>query len=346
MAGIRSELPVVSAERRAEIALRPLEAGLHDALLDELDFLDDVELAQPPGAGRARAEARVVTWNAERGRALDAASALLGAQRADWLLLTELDRGMARSGQLHTARELAARLGCGYAFGVEFLELGLGDERERARHAGDENDIGQHGAAILSPHPLRDPELVRLERSGRWFDGSLGERRVGGRMAMVATAELAGANVTLASVHLESHSDPEERCAELAVLLDAIERRAPPGAPAVIGGDLNTSSLAREDWVDRERLERSLARSPGRLAQPIPHEPLFLLCERYGYDWQACNRLDVSTHRTPSGRGTLHLDWFLVRGLVAREPEVVAAVDPGTGAALSDHELLSLVVGP
>ena len=348
MTRIRAELPVVSAARRRailELARRPRG---HAELLDELDFLDDVERAPAPGVVPVPAAARVACWNAERGRAFDGACALLAAQRADWLLLSELDRGMARSGQRHTARELAERLGCGYAFGVEFVELGLGSAAERHRHAGAENSVGQHGAAILSQHPLRDPELVRLERSGRWFDGELGERRVGGRMAIVATADLGGIAVTLASVHLESHSDPEERCAELAVLLDVIERRA-PGGPALIGGDLNTSSLTRGEVVDRERLARALERDPERLRAPVRHEPLFSLAERAGYDWRACNRLELSTQRVasppPSARGSLRLDWFLCRGLGVRDPAVVAAVD-ASGEALSDHELLSLVVEP
>jgi endonuclease/exonuclease/phosphatase family metal-dependent hydrolase len=348
MARIRAELPAVSAARRRAILELGLEPQLHAELLAEFDFLGDVECAPGPSAAPSSSSARVACWNAERGRAFDGASALLGVQHADWLLLTELDLGMARSGQRHVARELAEELACGYVFGIEFVELGLGSEAERQRHAGSENLVGQHGAAILSPHPLRDPELVRLEDSGRWFDGELGERRVGGRMAILATADLGGIDLTLASVHLESHSDPEERCAEFAVLLDAIERRA-PGGPALIGGDLNTSSLARADLVDRERLARALERDPDRLRHPVRHEPLFSLAERAGYDWRACNRLELATHRVatpgPSSRGSLRLDWFLCRGLVARDPAVVAAVD-ASGAALSDHELLSLRVEP
>lgn len=348
MGRIREELPVVSASRRRAILELEREPRVHAELLDELDFLDDVECAPPPGVAPAPRSARVACWNAERGRAFDGGCALLAAQRADWFLLTELDRGMARSGQRHLARELAERLGCGYAFGIEFVELGLGSASERHNHAGAENSVGQHGAAILSPHSLRDPELVRLENSGRWFDGELGERRVGGRMAILATAELAGIDLTLASVHLESHSDPDERCAELAVLLDAIERRA-PGGPALIGGDLNTSSLARADLVDRERLARALERDPERLSAPVRHEPLFSLAERAGYDWRTCNRLELSTQRVASAprsaRGSLRLDWLLCRSLGPRDPAVVAALD-ASGEALSDHELISVVVEP
>jgi hypothetical protein len=39
------------------------------------------------------------------------------------------------------------------------------------------------------------------------------------------------------------------------------------------------------------------------------------------------------------------IDWFFSRGLVASDPQTVAAVD-ATGAAISDHEVLTVVIGP
>ncbi len=346
---VHSELPPVSEERRAAMLSLPAEPQVHRDLLAELGFLDDVEVAPPPRARPAAASARVVCWNAERGGELESAALVLAEARPDLLLLCELDCGMARSGQRHTARELSRRLGCGYVFGVEYLELGLGDERERTRCAGQRNRIGYHGAAIASPSPIRAPELVRLERSGRWFDGTLGERRVGGRMALLGSLTLAGIDVTVASVHLESHSDPDERSAQLARLLEAIERRA-PGGPALIGGDLNTSSLSRQEMQDRDRLAAALRDDAQRLRNPVPHEPLFRMAEALGYDWRACNCLNESTQRVRSAdasvRGSLRLDWFLTRGLLASEPTVIAAVAPDCARALSDHEMISLTVEP
>jgi hypothetical protein len=125
---------------------------------------------------------------------------MLAATGAPVLLLSELDQGMARSGQRHATRELASRLGCGYAFGVEFLELGLGDVREREAHAGVENAVGYHGGAILSSSAFVETALVRVERSGRWFDGVLGERRVGGRIAVLCRLSLGGRELAVASV--------------------------------------------------------------------------------------------------------------------------------------------------
>ena len=100
---------------------------------------------------------------------------------------------MARTGNRHTIADLAAALGAGYVFAVEFVELDLGDARERGWFAGETNDAGLHGAGFVSARPLLDPRLLRLENSGRWFDGAFGERRVGGRIAVMAALEIAGA---------------------------------------------------------------------------------------------------------------------------------------------------------
>jgi len=289
----------------------------------------------------------VVAWNAQRCRDPEGSAAMLRATGAGILLLSELDRGMARSRQRHTARELAARLGHGYAFGVEFLELGLGDARERETHAGEENALGYHGGAILSSRALGEPTLVRVERSGRWFDGALGERRVGGRVAVLCTLPVGARLVAFASVHLESHSDPDERAEQLEAVFAALDRFA-PGAPALAGGDVNTHSLGRAELADRELLSRALAADPRRLAEPIAYEPLFALAERRGYDWRGCNALGTSTERRTRGgasaRGTLVLDWFFARGLEVSEPAVIDASDPATGAALSDHEAIAVTI--
>ncbi len=123
----------------------PSTREAHAALLAELPFLEDVEQSPPPQGAAPGRPLRIVCWNAERGRRLAASAELLGGQRADVYLLSELDRGMARSAQRDTARELARRLDCGHVFGVEFLELGLGDAAERERHAGEHNEVGYHG---------------------------------------------------------------------------------------------------------------------------------------------------------------------------------------------------------
>jgi endonuclease/exonuclease/phosphatase family metal-dependent hydrolase len=290
-----------------------------------------------------------VAWNVERGRFPEAAAARLRAAGADAALLSELDVGMARSGQIHAARALAGALGMGFAFGVEFLELGLGNTEERERCAGALNAVGYHGGALASAQHLERPALVRLDAGGAWFDGLRGERRIGGRVALLASLRVAGVAVTLASVHLESHGDPAERDAQTGALLAALERYA-PGAPALVGGDFNTHSLGRAELLDREALARAVRADPARFGEPWRHEPLFARLEGAGFGWRRCNLARTATERRRraggSERGTLHLDWLFARGLEVSDPEVLPGLDPATGAALSDHEALALTIRP
>jgi len=314
--------------------------------------LRQTEFVEPPQTIPPAEEVRVLFWNAERGRYLDESAVLLAGQGAAINLLCELDFGMARSFERHTARELADRLGQGYAFAVEFLELGLGDEREQARHAGEHNAHGFHGSAILSPHRLGDPVLIRLERDGHWFvgeggdRGGRGERRVGGRIAQAATLTIAGTPVVFAVVHFESHSDPDHRAGQMTDLLQAIESYA-PGTPAIIGGDFNTSSAPRATAKRPGGLDSLLAEDPDRLMQPMRHEPLFAVARDAGFDWKGCNdgkqtqRLRDGEPERPLGR----IDWFFARGLAVSEPVTIPAVD-AAGHAISDHDALAVTVRP
>jgi endonuclease/exonuclease/phosphatase family metal-dependent hydrolase len=342
-----SASPVLSVARRAAMLALPPEPALHERLQAELALLHRVEVEPLPAPATPLVAARVVAWNAERGGAPEAAAALIRGAGAHVVLLSELDVGMARSGQLHAARALCGRLGMGFAFGVEFVELGLGNAEERHRCAGHENDVGCHGGAIASLRPLERPALARLDGGGDWFDGRRGERRIGGRIALLATLRLGDVAVSLASVHLESHAGPELRDAQVRALLEALERYA-PRAPALLGGDFNTHSLGLAELEDRAALARALRADPTRLAAPERHEPLFARLEAAGFDWRACNPVGVSTERrrlaAGSERGTLRLDWLFARGLAVSGPEVRAAVDPSTGAALSDHEALAVTI--
>jgi len=310
------------------------------------DVFEQVEVAPPPAPRPAPdAPCRIAFWNVERCKHVEASARLLGGLDAAACLLCELDVGMARSGQAHTPRELARRLGTGAAFAVEFLELGLGDAKEREWHAGEVNRTGLHGAAILSPHALERPAVIRLESGGGWFDGARGERRVGRRIALAATLRIAGIPTTLASVHLESHSDPVGRAAQMQILLGALDAYA-PRQPVLIGGDVNTCTIDRT-WA-RGTGQRPVL-DPARLLDPVPFEPLFEVLSRHGYHWRRCNVPGVPTQRTrPDGTPAPPLgkiDWFFARGLSASAPATVPAVDAG-GRAISDHEVLVVSVSP
>ncbi len=344
----------MSAEERAGIAAQSGSPVAHRRLVRSLDVLNRIEIVGPPtpspppstrGAGGA--SLRVAFWNAERGQDLEESLRLLTGAEADVLLLCELDLGMARSGQKHVARELAKALGMGYVFGVEFVELGLGDARERRWHAGSENRLGLHGGAVLSGLALETPAMIRLDEDGSWFDGSRGESRLGGRIAIACSVTLGETRVALVATHLESHGSPEERAAEGAELLDAIDDWHGDG-PVVLGGDFNTQSASHAEVHGRPGRTALWRQDPGRFLDPVPYEPIFEAFRARGYGWAASNAGDATQRMRPDGTPPPphgRLDWLLVRGLRASDPATVPAVD-SSGAAISDHELISVTVAP
>jgi endonuclease/exonuclease/phosphatase family protein len=334
-----SGLPEIPPARRREILAQEPTHARHAQLLGELGFASALDVVPWPGPAPRPADGerlRVVAWNAQRCVDSVRAADWLRATGGDVFLLSELDVGMARSGQSHTPRELAARLGCAAAYAVEFLELGLGDAREQELFAGAENAHGFHGGAVLARRPLLAPEVLRVEPGGRWFDGRLGERRVGSRVAVLCRVALGAGELALASVHLESHSDPAERAAQLEAVLDRLDRFA-PGLPALVGGDVNTHSLGQAELEDAARLRDALSVSPSRLGDPIPHEPLFALAERRGFAWRTANVRGTPTHRR-NGRALFQLDWMFARGLDVADPAVLPSGD------LSDHDAVALSI--
>ena len=286
---------------------------------------------------------RVAYWNVQRFHHFDACCAVIRKMAPDVLLLGEIDIGMARTEQRHCLREAAAALGANYVFGTEFLELGLGDEDERHRHAGSRNDSGFHGNGILSSLRLESPALIRLETDGDWFDGGHGERRVGGRCAVAASIATGAGRIVFVSVHLESHSGPALRAEQMRRLFDAIDQLA-PGKPVVIGGDLNTSTFTRTAVGRKLDAEAAVRKDPGRLVEPDRYEPLFEIARARGYEWKAANA-PGPTERAPAEQSAIlgHIDWFLARGVRAFDSVIVPAIDE-QGNIISDHEMIMTTV--
>jgi endonuclease/exonuclease/phosphatase family metal-dependent hydrolase len=335
-----------SQSARQQVLDAPVSPASFAAAFERFTALHAVEVRAPPAPQRPRHPARIAFWNAERLKYFDASAGLLGGLGADVLMLCEVDVGMARTGNRHTIAALADSLGAGYVFGAEFVELGLGDLREQQWHAGQANSAGLHGGGFVGRVALQRPALARLEASGRWFDGAFHERRVGGRIAMLAELEIDGGPVLLVSAHYESHTGPADRLLQTRAMLDAIDAHA-PGVPVLIGGDFNTSTFDLEYKRDAKFVAVALAADPQRLAAPIPHEPMFELLRERGYDWESCNVMGAPTQRTrPDGTPAPpfgKIDWLFARGLQCSEPAVIAAVDPA-GVAVSDHEVLAVSI--
>lgn len=337
---IVEHLAPVPADGRARLLRSVGIDGAHDEAMRSLPALEQIEVGGSADEREPDGSFEVVAWNLERGTHLDAAADTLAERAPDVVLASELDVGMARSGNRHTAAELAARLGHSYAFGVEFLELGLGDARETERVGPDAvNHLGFHGNAVTARSALEDPLLIRIEEAGSWFNTSTDQPRVGGRMALAARVELGGAPVVVCSVHLESESDPALRADQLTVVLEAIEARYGSG-PCVIGGDLNTFSGHIDDV--RARFRELRDEDPTRFCWPVPYEPLFEAADAHGFEAAGANAAEQTMRLSADQRpgSLLRLDWLLVRDLEVVDRSTIPAVGPD-GVVLSDHDAVA-----
>lgn len=308
-----------------------------------LPALRQIEVGGTPHGSRTGDTFEVVAWNLERGTHLDGAIDVLAERSVDVLLASELDVGMARSGNRHTAAELARALGHSYAFAVEFVELGLGDASEAERlDAGSANERGFHGNAITARTAIADPVLIRIEQRGSWFHRATDQPRVGGRMALAGSIDLGRGPMVVCSVHLESESDPTLRAQQLGHVLDAIEARY-GHAPCIVGGDLNTFSGGLDDVRSRFRELRD--EDPGRFCWPVPYEPLFEIAARHGFDVDGPNPREQTMRLAAEQRpgSLLRLDWLLVRGLEVVGRSTIPAVDHDQ-AVISDHDAVAVTL--
>ena len=95
---------------------------------------DNCKAAVTSGTQQASQGLKVITYNAKRGgNWFDFVLKIRGdyaLQNPDVIILNEMDNGMARSGNLHTARMMAFALKMNYAWGLEFIELTNGNKEE------------------------------------------------------------------------------------------------------------------------------------------------------------------------------------------------------------------------
>lgn len=321
-----SSLPTPPKDLLDEARTAALTVEEHDRLAGQLRALSAVEVVRIAAADPmdAATPLRIAAWNAERLKYHAPSVALVRDSDADILLLTETDLGMARAGNRHTTADLARDLGMSYVYGVEFVELGLGDGREREWHRNETNAIGFHGNALLSRLPIEEAALVKLDDGGVWWtDARDGQGRLGSRMALVARITSATGPIIAVSVHLESKSNRDDRASQIDRLLTAVNLLA-GDLPVVIGGDLNTNDV--------------------RPGSPTPEadEPLFALMAAAGYRWDEANDFAISQRTRPDGTPEppfTRIDWLFCRGLNATDARTIAATD-AEGNAISDHELV------
>src|ERR1044072_6306153 len=280
--------------------LRPEVERLLDGV-EQGDFTQE-EGATPLDTGAVRATA----WNIERGIKLDEIIRVLHEHevmsRSDVLLLTELDYGMARSGNRHVAREIAEGLGMAYAFAPCYVNLSKGSGLESGAEG--ENAEALHGNAVLSRWPVRRAWSVALPNGKDKMRGR--EKRLGSQRAVGCEIEHPAGLFRAVSLHLDAHSSQLHRARQMKVVLDFVERLGPP-APILIGGDWNTSTYnSRRAVYAIAGFFRRVLMGVGHVIENHYLRPerwfersLFRELDKRGYDYRNLNQL---------GAGTLHYD--------------------------------------
>ena len=183
---------------------------------------------------------KVVCWNINRGSQLPRIIEFLSRSKADILLLQEADLNARRTHHLNIAREIAKKLQLNYVFGREFQELTQGTRHFPA----------YHGQATLSRWPLSNARILRFQQQSNfwkphWFLPEIEpfQERLGGRLALVADANVGEKIIVTYNLHLESRGDDRIRGAQMIeTLQDAKRYRA--DAAVVLAGDLNMDASA------------------------------------------------------------------------------------------------------
>jgi endonuclease/exonuclease/phosphatase family metal-dependent hydrolase len=331
--------PVSDAAMNMALSGEPTRE-LHDQVLSFIPAFNALEYQLPhkPSIPRSDGSFRLsaFAWNAERLKYPLPSQALLGSVSPDIALLTEVDIGMARSGNRHTIQDLASALDYGYVYALEFAELGLGDDREREWHRGQNNNFGYHGNAVLSRWPLTECFAIRLDDGAHWFIGfdEGDQRRIGFRNAVGARAIVHGQPLWAIAAHFENRASPDIRAEQARRLIAAIEAKAGE-EPIVIGGDFNTSALP----TDQQALEEVFE-------DPSTLEPMFTVFRDAGFSWLDANTSEPTCRTRPDGTPEppfTRIDWFFTRGFDAHEAATLPAID-AEGQAISDHEALRVTL--
>jgi endonuclease/exonuclease/phosphatase family metal-dependent hydrolase len=320
-----SALEAPSLEARAGYCGMERSIAAHDELMASISAMNRIETGGAASIpGPLTFPFTVAAWNLERCLFPKPSASHIARLKPSIVLLSEMDNGMARTAQRHPTAEISSQLGTAYAYGIEFIEIGLGSATEREFCKDDFNTKGFHGNALLSRALFSRAFMIRLWGKRLWLTNDPEQPRIGERCAVGAVIETESGPLVAVSVHLESATTAAYRERQMVDLIDRLDA-AFPGLPMIIGGDLNTGNHTGGDF-DAEGLFTAAA-DRGFLRHGEPIEMM-------------TTRPSLIT-RWPER--AMKLDWFLSRGLTIEDSRIVSSLDD-TGRPLSDHDMIACTV--
>ncbi|NNE99660.1 MAG: hypothetical protein HKN25_11630 [Pyrinomonadaceae bacterium] len=319
-------------------------------------------------------------WNVERGSYLEGIIDQLKTHQdlkeKDLYLLTELDYGMARSGNKFVAREIAKALKLNYAFAPVYicLQKGSGVEAD----VDGENKQSIHGLAIFSKYPLKNVYSVPLPNGKDKMQGK--EKRLGYLRALIADIDHPLGTFRAVTAHLDVHCSRRHRRFQAEIILRHLETL--PRLPTVFGGDFNTTTYNAQN-ATRAILgfwHRVLMGVKNVAKNHYPHpdrkfeKGLFDEFRDYGFEYKQFNEHGAGTlhydmenaayntnladwvpawcfpfifwaSRKAGGKFSLRLDWFFGRRIEiapGSEPKTIGNLTNKDGTPLSDHDAIAL----
>ncbi|NNE65622.1 MAG: hypothetical protein HKN33_03575 [Pyrinomonadaceae bacterium] len=321
-----------------------------------------------------------IAWNIERGRVYEGIEAALESHKdlknRDLYLLTELDHGMARSGNRFVARDLAKKLKLNYAFAPVYIALQKGSGIESEMEGENKNSI--HGLAVFSKYPIKHVEAVDLPNGKDKMIGK--EKRLGYLRALIADIDHPAGEFRAVTVHLDVHCSRAHRQKQIRIILEHLEKLEPK--PTIIGGDFNTTTYNAQN-ATRAILGfwRRVMMGVNNVVEnhyPYPdryfEKGLFKEFEARGFRYRRFNKEGLGTlhydmenaayntnlgdwvpqwcfyfifwaSKKVGGVFSLRLDWFAGKDVDVVEgtaPSVVGDLKDEEGTPLSDHDAITL----
>lgn len=362
--------------------IRPeVERVMNSVVVENLSKRSSSRSATPI-VSKADIVIRALAWNIERGICFNGIVDSLAhhpqLKNKDVLLLTELDHGMARSGNRFVAQEIARALRLNYAFAPVYIPLQKGSGVESEMEG--ENTTSIHGLALFSPHPLSNVQAVPLPNGKDKMWGK--EKRLGWLRALIADIEHPSGTIRAVTVHLDAHCSRAHRHLQMKIILDHLDTL--PSLPTIIGGDWNTTTYNAQN-ATRAIMgywHRVMMGVKNVVKNHLPHPDrhferrLFGELESRGFEYKSLNELGVGTlhydvesiekntnlrdwvpewcfpfifwaARRVGGRVSARLDWFAGQGLelaADTAPLTIAGLVDDEGRPLSDHDAIAVDV--
>lgn len=321
-----------------------------------------------------------LAWNIERGiqfdGILDALKRHEQLKDKDLLILTELDYGMARSGNRFVAQEIAHELGLNYAFAPVYIPLQKGSGVESEMDG--ENTVSIHGLAMFSRFPMKNVHAIPLPNGKDKMWGK--EKRIGYLRAIVADIKHPAGEFRAVTIHLDAHCSRAHRALQIKIILDHLDTLSP--LPTLIGGDWNTTGFNSQSSTRAIMgYWRRVFMGPKNVAlNHLPHperffeKALFTGLEKRGFNFRELNNIGVGTLHYDIGSiekntnlrdwvpewcfpfifwaagrvggiVSTRLDWFAAKGLrlaPGTGPLTVGSLVTDDGKALSDHDAITV----